>query len=102
MNSPAASTARTDTVLDVRTIPCSVKHGLVVRTWRELPLGNSLILLNDHDPAPLHRQFDVECPGTFTWEYLQQDPKEFRIKLTKLKVLPPIRESGKPYGCSGH
>ena len=102
MQTHTTPAARADNVLDVRTIPCSVKHGLVVRTWRELPVGESFILLNDHDPAPLRRQFEAECPGSFTWEYLEQGPEDFRIKLTKLKVLPPVGKSGKSYGCSGH
>jgi uncharacterized protein (DUF2249 family) len=102
MNEPTAPTAHEDKVLDVRTIPCSIKHGLVVRTWRDLPVGDCFILLNDHDPAPLRRQFEAECPGTFTWEYLQRGPQEFHVRLTKLKALPPVGESGKAYGCSGH
>ena len=39
--------------MDVRPIPCSIKHGLILKTWRELPVGDYFILLNDHDPVPL-------------------------------------------------
>jgi uncharacterized protein (DUF2249 family) len=96
------SATEMDKVMDVRSIPCSVKHGRVVQTWRDLPVGDYFILLNDHDPAPLQRQFDAECPGTFTWEYLERGPEDFRIRLTKLKELPPVGDRGKAYGCSGH
>ncbi len=99
---PHTPPTRQPRLLDVRAIPCSTKHGLVVRTWRDLPLGDTMVLVNDHDPVPLRRQFDAECPGTFTWEYLERGPDQFRIKITKLKPLPPVGESGKAYGCSGH
>jgi uncharacterized protein (DUF2249 family) len=89
-------------VMDVRQIPCSVKHGLVLGTWRDLSIGDHFVLLNDHDPLPLRRQFDAEFPGTFTWEYLERGPEDFRIQLTKLKPLPAAVGSGMSYGCSGH
>ena len=59
-----------DKVMDVRPIPCSIKHGLILKTWRELPVGDHFILLNDHDPVPLGYQFEAEFPGTYKWEYL--------------------------------
>ena len=76
-----------DKVMDVRPIPCAIKHGLIVRTWLDLPVGDHFILLNDHDPVPLYYQFAAEWPGAFTWEHLVQGPAEFRIKITKLTAL---------------
>ena len=90
-----------DKVMDVRAIPCSVKHGLILRTWLELPVGDHFILLNDHDPVRLQNQFAAQWPWAFTWEHLGQQPDEFRIKITKLKELGepavPIATS-----CDGH
>ena len=37
--------------MDVRPIPCSVKHGLIIQTWLQLPVGDYFVLLNDHDPV---------------------------------------------------
>ena len=68
-----------DKVMDVRPIPCSVKHGLIIRTWLELPVGDYFTLLNDHDPAPLRYQFAAQWPDTFTWEYLINLPGEARV-----------------------
>jgi uncharacterized protein (DUF2249 family) len=76
-----------DNVMDVRPIPCSVKHGLIIRAWQELPLGGHFILLNDHDPVPLYYQFSAQWPGAFTWEHLVKGPEEFRVKITKVKAL---------------
>ena len=91
----------TDRVMDVRAIPCSIKHGLILRTWMDLPVGGHFILLNDHDPVRMHNQFAAQWPGTFTWEHLVQGPEEFRVKITKLKELGapavPVATS-----CEGH
>ena len=85
--------------MDVRPIPCSVKHGLIIRTGLALPVGDHFILLNDHDPVPLFYQFSAQWPGTFTWEHLVKGPEEFRVKVTKRKALA---ESGAPApSCGG-
>lgn len=74
-----------DRVMDVRPIPCSIKHGLIIQTWLNLPVGDHFILLNDHDPVPLFYQFSAQWPGTFTWEHLVKTREEVRVKITKLK-----------------
>jgi len=77
--------------MDVRPIPCSVKHGLIIRNWLQLAVGDHFILLNDHDPVPLFYQFSAQWPGTFTWEHLVKGPTEYRVKITKLQpTLAPI------------
>ena len=76
-----------DKVMDVRSIPCSVKHEQIIKTWVELPVGDHFILLNDHDPARLNDQLGALWPGTFTWQYLAKGPAEFRVKITKLTEL---------------
>lgn len=90
-----------DKVMDVRPIPCSIKHGLIIRTWQELPVGDHFILLNDHDPVPLRYQFAAQWPNTFTWEHLLKGPEEFRVKITKLK---PLGKPAEPVAtaCRGH
>lgn len=88
-----------DKVMDVRPIPCSVKHGLIIRTWLELPVGEHFILLNDHDPVPLYYQFSAQWPETFTWEHLVKGPDEFRVKITKCKALAAT--APEPASCCG-
>jgi len=77
-----------DRVMDVREIPCSIKHGQILRTCRELPVGACFILLNGHDPVPMREQLTANWPGAFAWEYLVQKPDEVRVKITKLKAVP--------------
>jgi uncharacterized protein (DUF2249 family) len=90
-----------DRVMDVRPIPCSIKHGLIIRTWLEMPVGDHFILLNDHDPVPLYYQFSALWPHAFTWEHLVKGPSEFRVKITKLRALEPSDETIES-PCGGH
>jgi uncharacterized protein (DUF2249 family) len=90
-----------DRVMDVRPIPCSVKHGLIIRTWFELPVGDHFILLNDHDPVPLFYQFSAQWPEAFTWEHLVNGPDEVRVKITKLKPVASATQIT-PGRCGGH
>ncbi len=76
-----------DRVMDVRPIPCSVKHGLIIKTWLGLAVGEHFVLLNDHDPVPLYYQFAAQWPGAFTWEHLVKGPDEYRVKITKLRAV---------------
>ena len=80
------STAAIDpnAVFDVRPIPGRVKHTQIFQRWFDLPVGSYFVLLNDHDPVPLRYQFEGQFPGAFSWEYLEQGPEEFRVKITKL------------------
>lgn len=89
-----------DKVMDVRPIPCSIKHGLIIRKWLELAVGDHFILLNDHDPVPLFYQFSAQWPGAFTWVHLVQGPEEFRVKITKLKETATIEPPAQ--GCGAH
>jgi len=92
-----------DRVMDVRPIPCSIKHGLIIRNWLELAVGEHFILLNDHDPVPLYYQFAAQWPGAFTWDHLVKGPQEFRVKITKLRsVVDTAVIVGKSAGSCGH
>lgn len=91
-----------DKVMDVREIPCSIKHGLILRTWAELPVGDHFILLNGHDPVPLYRQFTAADPSVCGWDYLERGPENYRIKVTKLKPLAEEFALPADDGCHGH
>lgn len=73
-----------DSIFDVREIPCRIKHGQIFQRWLDLPVGSYFVLVNDHDPVPLYYQFAAMFPGAFTWDYLEQGPEEFQVKITKL------------------
>jgi len=75
-------------IFDGREIPCSIKHDLIIAKWRALPVGAAFVLVNNHDPVRLQKQFAEQWPESFAWKYLAQGPEEFRIQITKLKPLP--------------
>jgi uncharacterized protein (DUF2249 family) len=85
-----ASIIDKDKVMDVRPIPCSIKHGLILKNWFNLAVGDHFILLNDHDPVPLRYQFEAEFPGAFSWEYVARGPEEFRVRITKLAAVGAV------------
>jgi len=101
MTTQTASLPDANNVMDVRPIPCSIKHGLILKTWHALPVGKYFILLNDHDPVPLRYQFAAEFGDAFTWEYLEKGPADFRVKISKVAELARAEHSS-PCGCSGH
>jgi regulator of cell morphogenesis and NO signaling len=59
------------------------RHPLIFRTFDELKAGDSFILINDHDPKPLYYQLLHERPGIFGWEYIEEGPTEWMVKITK-------------------
>lgn len=72
-----------DTVLDVRQIAPRERHPLIFATFDRLRPGEAFVLVNDHDPKPLYYQFSFERSGQFTWEYLEQGPEVWRVRIGK-------------------
>jgi uncharacterized protein (DUF2249 family) len=70
--------------IDVRPIPGSQKHALIFQTFRGLGAGETFELINDHDPKPLYYQFKFEEPQGFIWEYLEEGPQVWRVKIGKV------------------
>lgn len=61
-----------------------LRHPEIFRTFDGLPAGGSFILVNDHDPRPLYYQFEFERPGSFRWEYLEEGPEVWRVRIGRL------------------
>lgn len=70
--------------LDVRPIPPRQKHPTIFSTFDALEVGDHFVLVNDHDPVPLKHQFNFEREGQMQWEYLEQGPDVWRVKITKV------------------
>ena len=76
-------TDRAITILDVREMPPRERHPTILSTFDGLASGEAFELVNDHDPKPLRYQFDAELPGAFTWEYLEEGPQDWRVRIGK-------------------
>ena len=59
------------------------RHPLIFDTFAALPPGAAFELVNDHDPKPLWYQFSAERSGAFTWDYLEQGPDVWRVRIGK-------------------
>lgn len=70
--------------IDVRTIPPRERHPLIFSTFDDLAAGESLLLINDHDPKPLRYQFQAEHTDQFDWHYLEQGPDVWQVRIGKV------------------
>ena len=80
------TTFGTENILNVTMIEPRLKHPTIFQRFDDLEPGETLVLHNDHDPRPLYYQLQNMIGDTFTWEYLEQGPQLFRIKITKNKL----------------
>lgn len=76
------------TELDVRTLRKPDKHPTIFGRYAALEVGESFVLVNDHDPRHLHEEFEVDYAGSYDWEYLSTQPRDWRIKISKLTAQP--------------
>lgn len=67
--------------LDVRELPHGQRHTIIFSTYAALAPGQGFVLVNDHDPRPLYYQFDAEHHGQFTWDYLEEGPRTWRVRV---------------------
>lgn len=71
------------TTIDVRSIVPRERHPLIFGAFDRLQPGDGLLLINDHDPKPLFYQFQAEAEGEFTWDYLENGPDVWQVRIGK-------------------
>jgi len=69
--------------LDMRSLPPFERHDKIFEHWDALKPGEMLRIINDHDPKPLHYQFEAEYKDLYQWEYEQEGPKDWIVKIRK-------------------
>ncbi len=74
----------TEQILDVRSEPPVRRHSLIFDTYEQLSPGSAFVLVNDHDPKPLYYQFAAEHEGEFSWDYLEEGPQVWRVKIGRV------------------
>lgn len=67
--------------IDVRQIPHSERHSRILGSYARLAPGESFVLVNDHDPKPLRREFEATYQGHFEWGYLEDGPAQWRVRI---------------------
>ena len=76
----------TPEVVDVREIPHGRRHPRIFGIYARLAPGESFILVNNHDPKPLRREFQATYPDQFGWDYLEAGPHRWRVQIGRLPV----------------
>lgn len=68
-------------VVDVREVPHGRRHPRIFARFARLAPGEAFILVNNHDPKPLCREFEAAHAGAFTWDYLESGPEQWRVRI---------------------
>lgn len=69
--------------INVQEIEPRLRHETIFKTYEKLREGESLIIHNNHDPKPVYYQLQHMHGDSFAWEYLQQGPEWWDIRVTK-------------------
>lgn len=72
-----------DVTLDVRQMPPWERHPAILAAFDQLAPGQSLVLINDHEPKPLYYQFAAEMPDRFSWQAEERGEREWVTRITK-------------------
>ncbi|MBS1762045.1 MAG: iron-sulfur cluster repair di-iron protein [Bacteroidetes bacterium] len=75
-----------ENILNVTELEPRQKHPTIFVRFDELLQGESLTIHNDHDPKPLYYQLLGERGNIFEWEYLEEGPQLWRVKISKRKA----------------
>jgi regulator of cell morphogenesis and NO signaling len=70
-------------ILNVTLLEPRLKHPTIFQWFDESKPGESFTIHNDHDPKPLYYQLLGERGNVFNWEYLEQGPQLWRVKIGK-------------------
>jgi uncharacterized protein (DUF2249 family) len=71
--------------VDVRTVAPRERHPRIFGMLGTLRAGSSMLITSDHDPRPLHYQFERNFPGEFRWDYLEEGPEVWRVEIARLE-----------------
>lgn len=80
----AAAEAAETVELDIRSVDIRQRHPLILETFDKLSRGHQIRLVNDHDPKPLHYQFEAERQGKYGWKNLEQGPERWVVVIRKV------------------
>ena len=70
-------------ILNVTLLEPKLKHPTIFARFDELEGGEDLTIYNDHDPKPLYYQLLGERGNVFTWEYLEEGPEWWKVRIGK-------------------
>lgn len=73
-------------VLDVREVDKSLRKKVILNLFDELKDGKQLELISGHNLNPLHKVFQKEKQGFFSWEEIECGPETWKIAIRKMEL----------------
>ncbi len=70
---------------DLRPYPPQQRHEMFYEAFADIKAGEAFVFTNDHDPRPLYYQMEAESKEPFRWEYLEQGPVEWKVRVVKVR-----------------
>jgi uncharacterized protein (DUF2249 family) len=74
------------TELDVRVWVPMQRHETLLKMFNELPVGESFVFINDHDPLPLYYEFRSIHGDVVAWEYLNRGGRDWKVKVSRTEA----------------
>jgi len=71
--------------LDLRPHEPAKRHELFYQAFVDLAPNEAFEFFNDHDPKPLYYQMEAESEEPFNWEYLEEGPEVWKVRVIKLE-----------------
>ncbi|MDE2181126.1 MAG: DUF2249 domain-containing protein, partial [candidate division NC10 bacterium] len=85
-----------------RVLPIPQKHPTIFRVFDELAVGDTMLLVNDHDPKPLYYTFAAERTGEFEWRYLETGPEVWQVAIRRTAAAAGQHAPAEGHSCGGH
>lgn len=71
--------------MDFRPYPPAERHEMFYQAFADIKPGEAFEFYNDHDPKPLYYQMEAESKDPFTWEYIEEGPETWKVRVTKTR-----------------
>ncbi|MBZ0170597.1 Hemerythrin HHE cation binding domain protein [Candidatus Methylomirabilis lanthanidiphila] len=88
--------------VDARVLPIPQKHPTIFRVFDELAVGDTMLLVNDHDPKPLYYTFAAERTEQFEWRYLEAGPEVWQVAIRRIAAAEGQQAPAQGMGCGMH
>lgn len=69
--------------LDTRQYKFEEQNKVIINAFDSLPVGDKMMLINDHDPTHVFNQLEEKRFGKFEWEYIEEGPDIWKVSLAK-------------------
>jgi uncharacterized protein (DUF2249 family) len=70
--------------IQVKLIMPNLRHEQIFASLHNPKSGDALVLVKRLEPKPLDRQFEAGCSEQFSWNYLEQSPEVWRVRIGRV------------------